>query len=77
MDDAVADASGQGGGLVDLGAFSGRERHERVLDVAGAAGPAALRVPGGDSGAERLARYAGVFAVGRASGARTVAVISH
>ncbi|GHE05505.1 histidine phosphatase family protein [Streptomyces alanosinicus] len=42
-----------------------------------AAGDTALRVPGGESGAEALARYDAVTAEAAASGAGTVAMVSH
>lgn len=42
-----------------------------------AAGDTALRMPGGESGAEFLARYDAVVAEAAASGAGTVAMISH
>ncbi|MCS0599974.1 histidine phosphatase family protein [Streptomyces sp. LP11] len=42
-----------------------------------ASGETALRVPGGESGAEALARFDAVVAEAAASGARTVAMISH
>ncbi|MER6953330.1 MULTISPECIES: histidine phosphatase family protein [unclassified Streptomyces] len=42
-----------------------------------AAGDVDLRMPGGESGAEFLARYDGVVAEAAASGARTVALVSH
>ncbi|MEU6770749.1 histidine phosphatase family protein [Streptomyces sp. NPDC046759] len=53
----------------------GREYLRTVF--AWAAGDTALRVPGGESGAEALARYDAVVAEAAASGARTVAMISH
>ncbi|MET7575673.1 histidine phosphatase family protein [Streptomyces sp. NPDC005492] len=52
--------------------------HEYMRIVfAWAAGDTELRMPGGESGAEALARYDGVIAEAADSGARTVAVISH
>lgn len=42
-----------------------------------AAGDTALRMPGGESGEEALARYDAVTAEAAASGARTVAMVSH
>ncbi|MEU7053921.1 histidine phosphatase family protein, partial [Streptomyces eurythermus] len=42
-----------------------------------ASGDTALRMPGGESGAAALARYDAVVAEAAASGARTVAMISH
>ena len=42
-----------------------------------AAGDTALRIPGGESGEEALARYDAVIAEAAASGAGTVAMISH
>ncbi|MGW1780144.1 histidine phosphatase family protein [Streptomyces sp. NPDC002143] len=42
-----------------------------------AAGDVDLRMPGGESGAEFLARYDGVVAEAAASGARAVALVSH
>ncbi|MEU6148135.1 histidine phosphatase family protein [Streptomyces sp. NPDC047081] len=42
-----------------------------------AAGDTALRMPGGESGAEALARYDAVVAEAAAGGAGTVAMISH
>ncbi|MGW4568765.1 histidine phosphatase family protein [Streptomyces sp. NPDC004561] len=42
-----------------------------------AAGDTALRVPGGESGEEALARYDAVVAEAAASGAGTVALVSH
>ncbi|MFI1761306.1 histidine phosphatase family protein [Streptomyces sp. NPDC020800] len=42
-----------------------------------AAGDTALRIPGGESGAEALARFDAVIAEAAASGAGTVAVIGH
>ncbi|MCI3271167.1 histidine phosphatase family protein [Streptomyces cylindrosporus] len=42
-----------------------------------AAGDTALRMPGGESGAEALARYDAVVAEAAGSGAGTVAMISH
>lgn len=42
-----------------------------------AAGDTGLRMPGGESGAEALARYDGVIAEAVDSGARTVALVSH
>ncbi|MFC9927978.1 histidine phosphatase family protein [Streptomyces sp. NPDC127190] len=42
-----------------------------------AAGDTALRVPGGESGEEALARYDAVIAEAHASGASTVAMVSH
>ncbi|MEU0006788.1 histidine phosphatase family protein [Streptomyces sp. NPDC006314] len=52
------------------------ERYLRTV-FAWAAGDTALRVPGGESGEEALARYDAVIAEAAASGARTVAMISH
>ncbi|WOX13702.1 histidine phosphatase family protein [Streptomyces sp. N50] len=52
--------------------------HEYMRIVfAWAAGDTELRMPGGESGAEALARYDGVIAEAADSGARTVAMISH
>ncbi|MEU2616685.1 histidine phosphatase family protein [Streptomyces sp. NPDC007157] len=42
-----------------------------------AAGDTALRMPGGETGDEALARYDAVIAEAAASGARTVAAVSH
>ncbi|MEV5872841.1 histidine phosphatase family protein [Streptomyces sp. NPDC052101] len=42
-----------------------------------AAGDTALRIPGGESGEEALARYDAVIAEAAASGAGTVAMVSH
>jgi probable phosphoglycerate mutase len=42
-----------------------------------ASGDTALRMPGGESGAEALGRYDAVVAEAAASGARTVAMIGH
>jgi broad specificity phosphatase PhoE len=42
-----------------------------------AAGETALRIPGGESGEEALSRYDAVIAEAAASGARTVAMVSH
>ncbi|MGW0883943.1 histidine phosphatase family protein [Streptomyces sp. NPDC002671] len=42
-----------------------------------AAGDTTLRIPGGESGEEALARYDAVVAEAAASGARTVAMVSH
>ncbi|MFE3163950.1 histidine phosphatase family protein [Streptomyces sp. NPDC059224] len=42
-----------------------------------AAGDTALRMPGGETGSETLARYDAVIAEAAASGAGTVAVVSH
>jgi broad specificity phosphatase PhoE len=52
------------------------ERYLRTV-FAWAAGETELRVPGGESGGEVLARYDAVIAEAAASGARTVAMISH
>ncbi|MFI9804759.1 histidine phosphatase family protein [Streptomyces sp. NPDC052301] len=52
------------------------ERYLRTV-FAWAAGDTALRVPGGESGEEALARYDAVVAEAVASGARTVAMVSH
>ncbi|MFG2637176.1 histidine phosphatase family protein [Streptomyces sp. NPDC048362] len=52
------------------------ERYLRTV-FAWAAGDTALRVPGGESGQEALARYDAVVAEAAASGARTAAMISH
>lgn len=52
--------------------------HEYMRIVfAWAAGDTELRMPGGESGTEALARYDGVIAEAADSGARTVAMISH
>ena len=52
--------------------------HEYMRIVfAWAAGDTELRMPGGESGAEALARYDGVIAEAVDSGARTVAMVSH
>ncbi|MFI9250268.1 histidine phosphatase family protein [Streptomyces sp. NPDC053069] len=53
----------------------GREYMRTVF--AWAAGDTALRIPGGESGEEALARYDAVIAEAAASGARTVAMVSH
>ncbi|MER7840034.1 histidine phosphatase family protein [Streptomyces sp. NPDC096040] len=55
------------------------ERGEEYMRTvfAWAAGDTALRMPGGETGDEALARYDAVIAEAAASGARTVAVISH
>lgn len=52
---------------------------ERYLHTvfAWAAGDTALRIPGGESGEDALARYDAVIAEAAASGARTVAMVSH
>ncbi|MFG2353108.1 histidine phosphatase family protein [Streptomyces sp. NPDC048521] len=42
-----------------------------------AAGDTGLRIPGGESGEEALARYDAVIAEAAASGARTVVMVSH
>ncbi|MEU6664974.1 histidine phosphatase family protein [Streptomyces sp. NPDC046727] len=52
------------------------ERYLRTV-FAWAAGDTALRMPGGESGEEALARYDAVVAEAAASGARTVAMVSH
>ncbi|MEV6840742.1 histidine phosphatase family protein [Streptomyces sp. NPDC051133] len=52
------------------------ERYLRTV-FAWAAGDTALRIPGGESGEEALARYDAVVAEAAASGARTVAMVSH
>ncbi|MFB7510628.1 histidine phosphatase family protein [Streptomyces broussonetiae] len=52
------------------------ERYLRTV-FAWAAGDTALRMPGGESGAEALARYDAVVAEAAASGAGTVAMVSH
>lgn len=52
------------------------ERYLRTV-FAWAAGDTALRVPGGESGEEALARYDAVVAEAAASGARAVAMASH
>ncbi|MES4889576.1 histidine phosphatase family protein [Streptomyces sp. NPDC096012] len=52
------------------------ERYLRTV-FAWAEGETELRVPGGESGGEVLARYDAVVAEAAASGARTVAMISH
>ncbi len=52
--------------------------HEYMRIVfAWAAGDTELRMPGGESGAEALARYDAVVAEAVDSGARTVAMVSH
>jgi broad specificity phosphatase PhoE len=52
--------------------------HEYMRIVfAWAAGDTELRMPGGESGTEALARYDGVIAEAADSGARTVAMVSH
>ncbi|MEV0169942.1 histidine phosphatase family protein [Streptomyces sp. NPDC050803] len=55
------------------------ERGELYMRTAFAwsAGDSALRMPGGESGAEVLARYDAVVAEAAASGAGTVAMVSH
>ena len=55
------------------------ERGEEYMRTvfAWAAGDTALRMPGGETGDETLARYDAVIAEAAASGARTVAMISH
>ncbi|MQY39705.1 PE-PGRS family protein [Streptomyces sp. RB17] len=53
----------------------GREYMRTIF--AWAAGDTALRVPGGESGEEVLARYDAVVAEAAASGAGTVAMVSH
>ena len=52
------------------------ERYMRTV-FAWAAGDVRLRMPGGESGAEFLERYDAVVAEAAASGARTVALVSH
>ncbi|MEV5147906.1 histidine phosphatase family protein [Streptomyces sp. NPDC052727] len=52
------------------------ERYLRTV-FAWAAGDTALRMPGGESGEEALARYDAVVAEAAASGARCVAMVSH
>ncbi|GAA3098234.1 histidine phosphatase family protein [Streptomyces echinatus] len=52
------------------------ERYLRTV-FAWAAGDTALRMPGGESGEEALARYDAVIAEAAASGARAVVMISH
>ncbi|MET9502100.1 histidine phosphatase family protein [Streptomyces sp. NPDC006622] len=52
------------------------ERYMRTV-FAWAAGDLALRMPGGESGTEFLERYDAVVAEAAASGARTVALVSH
>ncbi|MBL1083867.1 histidine phosphatase family protein [Streptomyces actinomycinicus] len=52
------------------------EQYLRTV-FAWAAGDTALRMPGGESGEEALARYDAVVAEAAASGARTVAMVSH
>ncbi|MFG2603046.1 histidine phosphatase family protein [Streptomyces sp. NPDC048514] len=52
------------------------ERYLRTV-FAWAAGETTLRIPGGESGGEFLARYDAVIAEAAAGGARTVAMISH
>ncbi|MBL1103358.1 histidine phosphatase family protein [Streptomyces sp. 5-8] len=52
------------------------ERYLRTA-FAWAAGDTALRMPGGESGAEALTRYDAVIAEAAASGARAVAMVSH
>ncbi|WP_030983978.1 histidine phosphatase family protein [Streptomyces sp. NRRL WC-3744] len=52
------------------------ERYLRTV-FAWAAGDTALRMPGGESGEEALARYDAVVAEAAASGARSVAMVSH
>ncbi|MEV7325524.1 histidine phosphatase family protein [Streptomyces sp. NPDC093970] len=64
----------------DLELLPGHSEHgqEYMRTVfAWAAGDTALRMPGGEDGAETLSRYDAVIAEAAASGARTVAVISH
>ncbi|MFI5874501.1 histidine phosphatase family protein [Streptomyces sp. NPDC051445] len=57
----------------------GSERGELYMRTvfAWAAGDVGLRMPGGESGAEFLARYDAVVAEAAASGAGTVAMVSH
>jgi probable phosphoglycerate mutase len=57
------------------GSERGRAYMRTVL--AWAAGDTALRMPGGETGAEALARYDAVVAEAAASGARSVALVSH
>ncbi|KOV74987.1 MULTISPECIES: histidine phosphatase family protein [unclassified Streptomyces] len=52
------------------------ERYLRTV-FAWAAGDTALRMPGGESGEEALARYDAVVAEAAASGGRSVAMVSH
>ncbi|KOV62280.1 histidine phosphatase family protein [Streptomyces sp. MMG1121] len=52
------------------------EQYLRTV-FAWAAGDTALRIPGGESGEEALARYDAVIAEAAASGAGTVAMVSH
>jgi probable phosphoglycerate mutase len=52
------------------------ERYMRTA-FAWAGGDTGLRMPGGESGAEFLARYDAVVAEAAASGAGTVALVSH
>ncbi|WP_327185917.1 histidine phosphatase family protein [Streptomyces sp. NBC_01334] len=64
----------------DLEMASGNSEHGEIYMrtvFAWAAGDVGLRMPGGESGAEFLARYDAVVAEAAASGAGTVAMVSH
>ncbi|MGQ5638230.1 MULTISPECIES: histidine phosphatase family protein [unclassified Streptomyces] len=64
----------------DLEMLPGESAEGRVYMrtiFAWAAGDTAARIPGGESGEEALARYDAVTAEAAASGARTVAMVSH
>ncbi|MGW2045931.1 histidine phosphatase family protein [Streptomyces sp. NPDC001858] len=64
----------------DLEMLPGDSEHGELYmrtAFAWAAGDVDLRMPGGESGAEFLARYDGVVAEAAASGARAVALVSH
>ncbi|GAA3986412.1 histidine phosphatase family protein [Streptomyces plumbiresistens] len=64
----------------DLEMLPGHSEHgRRYMETvfAWSAGDTALRMPGGENGAEALARYDAVVAEAAASGASTVAMVSH
>ncbi|MET8243678.1 histidine phosphatase family protein [Streptomyces sp. NPDC005202] len=65
------------GDLEMLPGDSERGRTYMQTVLAWAAGDTQLRVPGGESGAEALARYDAVVAEAARSGAGTVAMVSH
>jgi broad specificity phosphatase PhoE len=65
------------GDLEMLPGDSPRGREYMRVVFAWAAGETGLRMPGGESGAEALARYDAVVAEAAASGAGTVAMVSH
>jgi probable phosphoglycerate mutase len=65
------------GDLEMLPGHTPRGRRYLRTAFAWASGDTALRMPGGESGAEALGRYDAVVAEAAASGARTVAMVSH